>query len=255
VSAAITAFRMQLRLALRTPNFWMAQSTAPPQTLLFLSVIDAFDRPDLVSHALLAPMLISMWGTAVWTGGSVVRDDRWTGRLELHVASPTSYGIVVASRVGAVVLLSLLTVPITLLAAWATYGITISVTHPWLLAAVLAATALAITATGVIFTSMTILSRVGNTFQNSASYPLLLLGGAFVPLALLPGWIQPLGRLVFLSWSSDLLRDSVTAPVVARWPGRLGMVVLLGAIGFYAGHRLIRVIMRRVAVTGTLSSS
>ena len=255
MTAAFTAFRMQLRLAFRTPNFWMAQSTAPPQTLLFLSVIDAFDRPDLVVHALLAPMLVSMWGTAVWTGGAVVRDDRWSGRLELHAASPTNYGIVVAARVGAVVLLSLLTVPITLFTAWATYRVTLSVAHPWLLSIVLVTTALAITATGVIFTSMTILSRVGNTFQNSASYPLLLLGGAFVPLALLPGWVHPLGRLVFLSWSSDLLRDAVTDPTVTRWPARLGMVVLLGGLGFLIGQRLIRVIMRRVAVTGTLSSS
>jgi ABC-2 type transport system permease protein len=250
-----TAFVVQWRLALHTPNFWMAQSTAPPQTLLFLSVIEAFDRPDLVGHALLAPMLISMWGTAVWTGGGIVQGDRWSGRLELHAAAPTPYGLVVAARVAAVVLLSLLTVPITLITAWATYGVTISVAHPWLLAGVILATALAITATGIIFTSVAILSRVGNTFQNSASYPLLLLGGAFVPLALLPGWVHPLGRAVFLSWSSDLLRDSITAPMVARWPGRLGMVVLLGALGFYAGHRLIRMIMRRVAVTGTLSSS
>ncbi len=134
---------MQLALAVRTPNFWMAQFTAPPQTLLFLSVVDAFDRPDLVTHALLAPMLVSMWGVAVWTGGGVVRDDRWSGRLELHAAAPTSYAVVVAARVGAIVLLSLLTVPITLLTAWATYGVTVSVGHPVLLVAVLLATALA----------------------------------------------------------------------------------------------------------------
>lgn len=253
--AALTAFRLQWFLALRTPNFWMAQSTAPPQTLLFLSVIDAFDRPDLVTHALLAPMLVSMWGTAVWTGGGVVRDDRWSGRLELHAAAPTSYAVVIAARVGAVVALSMLTVPITLLTAWVTYGVTVNVEHPLLLAVVLVATALAITSTGVIFTSITILSRVGNTFQNSASYPLLLLGGAFVPLALLPAWVHPLGRLVFLSWSSDLLRDSVSAAAVDHWPGRLSMVLLLGGAGFLTGYRLIRVIMRRVAVTGTLSSS
>lgn len=253
--AALTAFRLQISLAMRTPNFWMAQSTAPPQTVLFLSVLDAYDRPDLVVHALLAPMLVSMWGTAVWTGGGVVRDDRWSGRLELHAAAPTPYAAVVTARVAAVVTLSLLTVPITLFTAWATYGVTARVAHPGLLVATLLLTAAAITATGIVFTSMTILSRVANTFQNSASYPLLLLGGAFVPLALLPDWVRPLGRLVFLSWSSDLLRDAITSPAVAGWPGRMSMVALLGTAGFLAGYRLIRVIMRRVAVTGTLASS
>ncbi|NIR38842.1 MAG: hypothetical protein GWN07_23450, partial [Actinobacteria bacterium] len=56
------------------------------------------------------------------------------------------------------------------------------------------------------------LSRAAITFQSSASYPILLLGGVFVPLSLLPGWVEPLGRLVFLSWSSDALRQATLDP-------------------------------------------
>jgi ABC-2 type transport system permease protein len=120
---------------------------------------------------------------------------------------------------------------------------------------VLVLTAAAITGTGIIFSSLTILSRAAITFQSSASFPLLLLGGVFVPLSLLPAWVQPFGRLVFLSWSSDLIRDGVTQPTVTELPFRLGVLVVLGTLGFLAGQRLVQVVLHRVKVTGEISSA
>ncbi|GBE21493.1 ABC-2 type transporter [bacterium BMS3Bbin01] len=254
MNAAAAAFRMQLRLAWRTPNYWMVQISTIPTVIIFLSVIEAFDRPDLLINALLAPILMAMWGTALWTGGSVMRDDRWHGRLELHAAAPIGYGLVVTARVAAVVMLSLLIVPLTLATAWATYGIDIRIAHPFVLVVALMLIAAAITGTGMIFSSLTILSRAATTFQSSASYPFLLLGGVFVPLSLLPVWVQPLGRLVFLSWGSDLIRDSVTQPVLTALPWRLGAIAVLGSVGFVAAQWLVRVVLHRVMVTGEIAA-
>jgi ABC-2 type transport system permease protein len=244
---------MQLALAWRTPNYWMTQATAPVQVVLFLSVVDAFDRPDLLAHALLAPALMTMWSTAVWTGGSVIRNDRWGGLIELHVAAPRPYWWVVVARVSAVVTLSLLVIPITLATAWATYGVTVSVRHPVALVAALLLTAGAIVATATVLSSLTILSRAAVTFQNSASYPILLLGGVFVPLSLLPVWAQPFGRIVFLSWGSDALRQAVLDPALDGFGLRVAMLVLLGALTLYGGSRLVRSIIHRVRVTGEIS--
>lgn len=245
---------MQLSLAIRTPNYWMAMVTTVPQVILFLSVVDAFDRPDLITNALMAPVLMTMWSTSLWTGGSVMRDDRWLGLLEVHASAPQPYGLVVAARVGAVVILSLLVIPITLITATLTYGINTQVNHPGLLFSTMLITALAVTGTGIIFSSMTILSRAANTFQSAASYPFLLLGGVFVPLELLPEWVQPLGRIVFLSWASDLVRDSVSAQVVEDVILRMGALVVLGVIGYVAGQRLIKVVLHKVRISGEISA-
>lgn len=249
------AFRMQFRLALRTPNYWMTQLTTPLQVIVFLSVVDSFGRPDLITHALLAPVLITMWSTSLWTGGSVIKEDRWAGRLELHVAAPVSYGLVVIARVTAVALLSLLAVPVTLVTASLTYGIDVEIQHPFLLTGTLLLTVAAIVGTGIIFSSMTILTRAANTFQSSASYPLLLLGGVFVPLSLLPVWVRPFGKAVFLSWSSDLIRDSVNEAHISSVGGRITALVVLGAVGFVVGQWLVRVIMHRVRISGEISSA
>lgn len=254
MTAMTRAFRMQLELALRTPNYWMALVTGVPQTIIFLSVVDSFDRPDLMVNALLAPILISMWGVSLWTGGSVMRDDRWQGRIELHLATPASYGLVVTARVAAVIALSTAAVPLTLATAALTYGVEIRIAHPWLLAAAFVVTAAAVVGTGIIFSSMTLISRAALTFQSAASYPFLLLGGVFVPLDLMPAWVQPIGRIVFLSWSSDLIRDAVSSPVVADPWLRLAVIAALGAAGMALGQWLVRVIIDRVRVSGELAS-
>jgi len=253
VRAAGAAFRMQLSLVFRTPNFWMVQFITPAQTILFLSVVDAFDRPDLLAYAIIAPPLITIWYTAVWTGGSVVRNDRWNGALELHAAAPTPYGVVVPARVAAVMSMALTAVPLALGTAALTYGVNIDILHPWLLVGALALVVVGTTGFAAILTSMTILSRAGNSIQNSASYPFLLLGGVFVPLALLPAWARPLGRLVFLSWGSDLVRDGITEPSIEGVAGRFVVLGALSVAGFLVAHRLIRVVMRRVRVTGEIA--
>jgi ABC-2 type transport system permease protein len=75
------------------------------------------------------------------------------------------------------------------------------------------------------------------------------------PIAILPGWIQPVTKGVFMSWSADLLRSSLRpAPVHDFW-GRLGMVVLLGTISFLIGCVILFYVLRRMRTTGELATA
>jgi ABC-2 type transport system permease protein len=73
-------------------------------------------------------------------------------------------------------------------------------------------------------------------------------------LALLPNWTHPLGRFVFLSWGSDLVRESISAPVVDGAARRVLIVVALGLAGFLVGQRLFRTIIRRIRISGEIAS-
>ena len=85
--------------------------------------------------------------------------------------------------------------------------------------------------------------------------PPCVLGGVFVPIALLPGWIQPVTKVVFMSWSSDLLRASLKpGPIHNEW-GRLGMVVLLGTLSFALGRLVLHHVLRRMRVSGELATA
>jgi ABC-2 type transport system permease protein len=112
--------------------------------------------------------------------------------------------------------------------------------------------AVAIAGTATAMSAVFVLARTARTFQNTLSYPIFLLSGAFVPVDLLPGWLQPLSRLVFLSWGTDLLRDSISPQAVPSVAARLAVVLGLGAGAFIGGMAMLDKFLDRVRALGTL---
>src|SRR5262249_19231381 len=143
----------------------------------------------------------------------------------------------------------------SMLVAWATFGIRLSVPHPLLFLAAMAATGFAIVGTSTAMTALFVLARQVVTFQNSLTYPFYILSGAVVPGALLPVWIRPLSRIVFLSWSSDLLRSALLPTPPSDVALRLAMVLLLGSAAFGGGIWLVGRVLRRLRALGTMSYS
>lgn len=105
------------------------------------------------------------------------------------------------------------------------FGVEVSVDHPVVFALAIGATILATTASGLLMSTAFIATRSARTFQNSLSYPFYVLGGVLVPVSFLPDWVQPLSRVVFLSWSADLLRDCLRPGNVDAVAPRLAVIV------------------------------
>jgi ABC-2 type transport system permease protein len=213
--------RLQYAESRRQPAHLMALATTPLFTAMFLSItLHAGDRRAAV-YAVIAPGLINLWFLSLDLGGESVSRERWQGTLELLFATPASLVAVVFGRVLAVAGLAGLTFLEALLVARIGFGVSLEIRHGGLLAAAVAVTLFAMAGTSTAFAGLLVLSREILLFQNSLTYPFYILGGVLVPLSLLPVWIQPFGRLVFLSWSSDLIRDAIDRPVVPGWPWRL----------------------------------
>ena len=102
-------------------------------------------------------------------------------------------------------------------------------------------TVFAMAGTAVAFASVFVLTRNPFTFTNSASFPFYVLGGVFVPIAILPGWIQPLSKGIFMSWSADLLRASLkSAPGAQRvGPARHGRAARRASASSSAAMRVM----------------
>ena len=166
-------------------------------------------------------MLITLWNMAIEISGGIVDSDRWHGTLEGVVASPVGYPSVILGRVMAVSFLGLFGVAETGIVARVGFGASVPVHHPDVLVGGLVVTALAMTGTATLLAAVFVLTRTALTFQNTMNYPFYLLGGVLVPLSFLPVWVRPAGRVVFLSWSADLLRDF---PVVGARRGPLHAV-------------------------------
>jgi ABC-2 type transport system permease protein len=104
-----------------------------------------------------------------------------------------------------------------------------------------------------LLTSAFVLSRNLHVFQNSMSYPVYILGGVVVPLTTLPGWLQPVSKVVYLSWCADLLRSAMSASSPRDVALDITMALGLGAIALATAIALtnhILGILRRNASAG-----
>lgn len=251
-SGAWPGFRLAAQLLRR--SFWQLNMlvSAPLFTLIFLAITRHAGRPDLASYAVLAPALIVLWRVALVIAGEIIDRDRANGALELLVAAPARFAGVVTGQIGAVVLLGLAGFGESWLAAWLGFGVLVPIRHPAAFLATLVATALAMAGTASMMSALFVLTRSARAFTNSLSYPFYILGGVMVPVSFLPGWLEPVSRVVFLSWSSDLLRDALSPRGVPDLLPRLGVVLLLGLAGYAAGLALQRRAVDRLRRTGAV---
>jgi ABC-2 type transport system permease protein len=253
VPGIVAGFRLQMTFYRSYPQMWIPLLTAPLYTIIFTMVIRHGGRADLSAYAVVAPFFMSLWWFALFHGGLVIQGDRWEGTLEPHTATPVGFAYSVLGRILAVMTVGLGSFAEVYLFGRYALGVPVVVHHPLVLAATLLLTAFAMGTTALFFAGLFVLARSAVTFANSASYPFYVLGGILVPVSLLPGWLQPVSTVVFLSWSARLLRASLS-PAPADDAGfALAMLFGLGCAALVLGAALLERILRRVRRTGELS--
>lgn len=250
MSSLASGWHRQWDVLTNQPDYWMLLTTNPLLSIVFLAIVQNAGRPDLLGHAVLAPALFAMWGMSLFVSGEVVARDRDYGVLEVSLATPSSYALITTGRVALVTLVSLIGFVESWLVALLIFGVAIPIPHPGAFALGVLASAVAMTGTALAMSALFIRSTSVRRFQNSLSYPFYVLGGIIVPVALLPAWVQPVSRVVFLSWSSDLLRDSLAVDPVDDLGARLLVILTLGAIAFTGGNWLIQVMVDRIRRSG-----
>ena len=246
---------MQLWKARRSPDDLMALATVPFFAVVLLGITTAAGRDDLVPFALLAPVLMGMWTFAIGLAGEVLLEERWGGTLEAGVASPSSLLLVVLGRVASVTALGLVPAVEVYLVARVLFGIDVQVPLPGVFVAGMLATMLAMACTSTLVAAWFVMARGGGMFANFLSYPVYILSGVMVPVSYLPDWVEPVSRLVFLTWGAELLRRSLTSGPVDGVLTSLLAVLGLGVAGLLAGTLLIRVALRRARELGTISGA
>lgn len=250
----LAGWRMQLQSMRGNPDWFLSLILAPLQTVVFVTIFQHVGRSDLTAYGLLAPALIALWALSLQTSGELISKERENGSLEGLLAAPGRFDLGMLGRISAVTALALLAFVECWLTGWLLTGKMLVIAHPLIFGVTVVVTTLAMTGWAGVMAAVFVLARSARTFQNSLSYPFYVLGGVLVPVTLLPEWLQPVTRLVFLSWSSDLFRDSlVAAAPVQAVAVRVTVLCVLGAVGFALSHHLLRRALRRVRTTGSLT--
>jgi ABC-2 type transport system permease protein len=251
--ALAAAFGMQLRSFRTDPQRLLVLVTMPMVTVALLSIVRDAARPGLDGYAVLAPAVMGLFQMALNEAGEVIDQERWAGTLELTFAAPTAFLVLVAGRIAAVILVGLVAFAESWLVGVLGFGAVVRVAHPGVFVLAMAATVLATIGAAAVMAGTFVLARSTRTYQNSISYPIYILGGVMVPVAALPGWLHPAARAVYLSWSTDLLREALDSGPVTGLGPHLAVIVGLGVAFLAAGGIVVSRFVHRVRVRGTVT--
>jgi ABC-2 type transport system permease protein len=248
-----SGFRLQLSFFRNYPDSVIPLLTAPLFTVIFSMVLRHGGRGDLSGYAVIAPFYMTLWWFAIFNGGWVIQTERWEGTIEYLVAAPVGFVSVIIGRISTMLLAGAVAfVEVWLFGRYVLHaGVTIH--HPYVFVSSLILTLIAMTTTSLFMANLFVLSRTAVTFSNSASYPVYLLGGILMPVALLPGWLQPVTDIVFMSWSARLLRGSLATGSIDGIGVDFAMLALLASAALVLASAVMSRILRTARRTGELA--
>ena len=164
--------------------------------------------PDVLLTAALGATMMAIWSSVTTGAGGAIEIQRWLGTLELLVAAPAPFVLLLAPITIATAAIGVYALVATLLWGRVLFGIPLEFEHPIWFALSLPAAIVAIGMLGLILASTLILYRAALYLGNSFEYPGWLVTGLLVPLSVLPGWVEPISWVLAPTWGMRAIRES-----------------------------------------------
>lgn len=208
--------------------------------------------PDSLVYASLGAAVMGIWTATSVSAGSAVARERWHGTLELLVAAPAHFSLVLMPLAFATSAIGIYCMTTTLLFGRFVFGIDLRLEHPLAMAIAIPATILSIGALGFLLATSFARFRAAWALGSMTEYPIWLLCGFLVPLSLLPSWSHPVSWALAPTWGMRAIRESSTGGT--PWPD-VGMCFLLGSIYLGLGVLVTESVLRSARRKATLSLS
>jgi ABC-2 type transport system permease protein len=228
--------------------------TSVVQPLIFATIATylfrAGGREGTLFYAALGAGLSGVLSTTLFGSGGAIQWQRRQGTLETLIVSPAPFVLVLAPLTLATSTMGVYSVAATLLWGRLLFDVPLELVHPLAFAVSLPVAVISIGLLGLVLASTFVLYRHANALSNLLEYPLWLLCGVLVPLGVLPGWAEVLGRLLSPTWGVEALQKAALGG--DPWPA-LGLCVLLGALNVVIGILALRRFERLARDRATLS--
>jgi ABC-2 type transport system permease protein len=182
---------------------------------------------DALFYASLGASVMGVWAATSTAAGAALQRERWHGTLELLVAAPAHFALVLLPVTIAMATIGLYSLASTLLWGRLLFGIHVHIEHWLLFCLSVPATVIAIGMLGFLIAVSFVRYRTAWALGNLLEYPVWLICGFLVPLALLPGWVRPISWILAPTWGMNAIRQSSLGGT--PWPD-LGLCVALGAL-------------------------
>jgi ABC-2 type transport system permease protein len=206
--------------------------------------------PEALVYASLGAAVMGIWTATSVSAGSALQRERWFGTLELLVAAPAHFSLVLLPLAFATSAIGVYCMATTFLWGRVLFGIDLPMEHPFLFAAAIPATLFGIGALGFLIAVAFARYRSAWALGSLTEYPIWLICGFLVPLTLLPGWVHPISWALAPTWGMRAVRESSTGG--SPLPD-LVMSIGLGAAYVAIGIVLTESVLRAARVKASLS--
>ena len=213
-------------------------------------MFQAGQRPGTLFYASLGAAVYGIWSATLFGSGGAIQWQRWQGTLEVVVATPAPFSLILLASTLATSTIGLYSLASTLVWGRLVFGIPLQIDQPLAFVVAVPATILGLGLLGFLFASTFILYRHANALSNMLEWPVLLISGMLVPLALLPAWSHPISWMLATTWGVQAIRQAALGGT--PWPD-IAMTLALGAVYLVLGVVSLRNFERLARRDATLS--
>jgi ABC-2 type transport system permease protein len=220
-----------------TTAFFMYRAGHDQHTLLFAS---------------LGASVMGIWSATSTSASSVLQRERRHGTLELLAAAPANFALVLLPISVAMTTVGLYSMVATLLWGHFVFGIEMRLVHPLLFVLAVPVTIASVGALGFLLSVACVRYRSAWALGNALEYPVWLICGFLVPLALLPGWVGPLSWVLAPTFGVRAIREAALGGTPL---GDLLACAALGIAYFGIGVTLTDYVLRSARRRASLALS
>jgi ABC-2 type transport system permease protein len=206
--------------------------------------------PQALVYAGLGSSVMGIWSVIATTASSLLQRERWHGTLELLVAAPTRFALVLVPMTTAMATLGLYSLTATLVWGRLLFGIKVPVADPLLFVLCIVVSILSIALIGFLLSVAVVRYRTAWAMGNLLEYPGWLVCGFLVPLTLFPTWVGWIAYALPPTWGMQAIRSSAAGG--SPWFDVL-MCLGLGVVYGVAGALLSETVLRSARRNATLS--
>ncbi|MGH3084487.1 MAG: ABC transporter permease [Gaiellaceae bacterium] len=212
-------------------------------------MFEAGGNPESLIAALGAAVM-GIWTATSVAAGSALQRERWFGTLELLVAAPAHFALILLPLAFATSAIGVYCMATTLLWGRFVFGIDITFEQPLFLALAIPATILSIGALGFLMAVSFARYRTAWALGSLTEYPIWLICGFLVPISLLPGWVHPISWALAPTWGMRAIRESATGGTPLP---DIAVCLLLGGIYVAIGVVVTETVLRAARRSASLS--
>ena len=251
VRLVAVSWLLQFKMIMRSPFDGFGNVIYPLffATVAFL-VFRAGDSPRTLIYASFGAAVMGMWSSVSTSAGSAMQRERWWGTLELLVAAPRHFSLILLPSTLGLATVGIYNLAATLLWGRFLFGVHLTIAHPLLFAFSVIAAVLAFGGLGFLFAVSFVRYRYAWVLGNFFEYPVWLICGFLVPLSCLPGWVHPIAWALAPTWGMNAIRESALGG--SPLPD-LGACLGLGLGYVTLGVLVTDRVLRAARLRGTLS--